>query len=184
MRVIAGELGGRTLRLPKNATFRPTTDRVRESLFSILDSRLQWDQIRVCDLFAGSGSLGIEALSRGALSAVFVESDRRYAAGLQSNLAALDLGKRSLVITASVQSFLARNRERFDVVFADPPYDFTDYEAVLTALAGSLNNQHSMAVLEHRSDVKPQIPAALIADDLRNYGTTSLTFLRHPAGDA
>ena len=118
MRVVAGEFGGRRLRMPKGAGTRPTADRVREALFSMLGDL---SGARVLDLYAGSGALGIEALSRGADSAVFVERDRSAASVIERNLA--DLGLEQRVISDDALRFLARGQGVFDVVFCDPPYD-------------------------------------------------------------
>jgi 16S rRNA (guanine966-N2)-methyltransferase len=118
VRVVAGEFGGRRLRMPKGAGTRPTADRVREALFSMLGDL---SGARVLDLYAGSGALGIEALSRGADSAVFVERDRSAASVIERNLA--DLGLEQRVIADDALRFLARGQGVFDVVFCDPPYD-------------------------------------------------------------
>ncbi len=121
MRVIGGELGGRVLRSPEGGT-RPTSDRVREALFQRLGDV---SGARVLDLYAGSGALGIEALSRGAAGAVFVERAPRAAALLRANLDQLELAARARVLQADVVAGLrrlAREGDRFDLVFADPPY--------------------------------------------------------------
>ncbi|OBF34271.1 16S rRNA (guanine(966)-N(2))-methyltransferase RsmD [Mycobacterium sp. ACS1612] len=121
--------------MPRTGT-RPTTDRVRESLFNVLTSRIDFSGAAVLDLYAGSGALGLEALSRGAASAVFVESDARAAAVIAANIAAL--GARSAdVRRGPVVAVLAGGAPRaVDLVFADPPYDVpaTDIEAILTGL--------------------------------------------------
>ncbi len=183
MRIIAGEFGGRTLRIPRDAAFRPTTDRVRESLFSILEAQVDWLGLRVCDLFAGSGSLGLEALSRGAASAVFVEANRSHADDLRANLALFKLENRSELIVGRAESYLARVKNRFGLILADPPYDFTEYTALLERIAGGIDQSIGLVVLEHRSVVKPSVPTSLSIRDVRTYGTTSLTFLRHPEGE-
>ena len=118
MRVVAGEFGGRRLAAPPARGTRPTADRVREALFSMLGDV---SGLRVLDLFAGSGALGIEALSRGAASATFVESDPRAAAVIRENLAAL--GAEGEVKRQDAVVFLAAQRGTFDLVLADPPYD-------------------------------------------------------------
>jgi 16S rRNA (guanine966-N2)-methyltransferase len=119
MRVIAGQYGGRRLQAPPGDATRPTSDRVREALFSVLAARV--DGARVLDLFAGSGALGIEALSRGAGSAVFVERDAKAVAAIERNLAAV--GVEETVVRQDVERFLARADGAFDLVFCDPPYD-------------------------------------------------------------
>jgi 16S rRNA (guanine966-N2)-methyltransferase len=120
MRVIAGRLRGRPLIAPKGATTRPTADRTREALFSSLTSRIgSFDGLTVADLFAGSGALGIEALSRGAASCLFVEQDRAALDALRANLAKLDL--RAEVRATSVMA-LGPAPAPFDLILMDPPY--------------------------------------------------------------
>jgi len=118
LRIVAGEFKGRRLQAPRGARTRPTADRVREALFSMLGDV---DGERVLDLFAGSGALGIEALSRGAAEAVFVERDARAAAAIRRNLESL--GVEARVARQDVLGFLGREQGPFDLVFCDPPYD-------------------------------------------------------------
>jgi 16S rRNA (guanine966-N2)-methyltransferase len=118
VRVVAGEFKGRRLHAPRGARTRPTADRVREALFSMLGDV---GGARVLDLYAGSGALGIEALSRGAGSAVFVERDAAAVAAIERNLAPLDV--EATVAKRDVMRFLSRAEGAFDLVFCDPPYD-------------------------------------------------------------
>jgi 16S rRNA (guanine966-N2)-methyltransferase len=118
LRVVAGTYKGRRLAAPRGTRTRPTADRVREALFSMLGDV---GGARVLDLYAGSGALGIEALSRGADSAVFVERDARAVAAIERNLAAV--GVEANVVRQDVVRFLARADGAFDLVFCDPPYD-------------------------------------------------------------
>src|SRR5947208_2259988 len=124
MRVIAGRLGGRRLKAPAGARTRPTAERVREALFAMLEDVAD---ARVLDLFAGSGALGIEALSRGAASAVFVERDPAALRALRENLAALGLGRDVAEVRRSdamrALHSAQRRGENYDLVFIDPPYD-------------------------------------------------------------
>ncbi|ORA13535.1 16S rRNA (guanine(966)-N(2))-methyltransferase RsmD [Mycobacterium asiaticum] len=135
-RIIGGVAGGRRLAVPPKGT-RPTTDRVRESLFNILTARLDCTGLAVLDLYAGSGALGLEALSRGAASALFVESDPRSAAVITRNIKAVDLPgatvRRGMVSTVLAGGTAAP----VDLVLADPPYDVDSAEinAVLVALS-------------------------------------------------
>ena len=134
MRVVAGDLRGRRLRAPRGRDVRPTSDRVREALFSLLAGV---EDARVLDLFAGSGALGIEALSRGASSAVFVDAARGSAAAVRANLEALGLHAEVHIRTA--ERFLATAAEsgrQYDLVFIDPPY----------RLAGALSEPLSAAL--------------------------------------
>lgn len=122
MRVIAGEWGGRKLTAPKGEATRPTADRTRESLFSMLTSRLgNFEELRVADLFAGSGALGIEALSRGAAHCLFVEQDRVAVDVIRANLATFGAQARATVETGSVMQMRAA-REPVDLMLLDPPY--------------------------------------------------------------
>ncbi len=123
-RIISGTVGGRRLLVPKHGT-RPTADRVRESMFSSLDHRLgSWDGLRVLDLFAGSGALGLEALSRGAAHATLVDSGREAVRACRENIARTGLSAQ--VVSSEVARFVTRPGESpFDVVFADPPYDLS-----------------------------------------------------------
>ncbi|WP_280489376.1 16S rRNA (guanine(966)-N(2))-methyltransferase RsmD [Nocardia carnea] len=121
-RIVAGTAGGRRLRVPPAGT-RPTSDRVREALFSSIEARMDLDGIRVLDLYAGSGALGLEALSRGAGSALLVESDRRAAAVLRGNISDLGLRTAQVRVGAVAQVLAQAGAGDFDLVFADPPYD-------------------------------------------------------------
>jgi 16S rRNA (guanine966-N2)-methyltransferase len=140
LRVVAGALRGRRLVAPSGDAVRPTKDVVKEAVFSALDSRGVVRDATVLDLYAGTGSLAIEALSRGASRAVLVERDRAALAALEQNVAQLDLGGRTAVVRLDVDRFLARPvpaEAPFDLVFADPPYDASDdaVRAVVRALA-------------------------------------------------
>src|SRR5690348_11083998 len=134
MRIIAGAWRGRTIDAPPGQATRPTADRVRETLFSMLASRLgSFEDLRVADLFAGSGALGFEALSRGAVSATFVESDTRAAAVIRRNAEKLGATERIQVLGGSALALL--RSEPFDLIFADPPYAPGSGTAVARAVA-------------------------------------------------
>ncbi len=144
MRVIAGEYGRRRLVAPKGDTTRPTPDRLREALFSILGPRL--NGVEFHDLYCGSGAVGIEALSRGALRCTFVESDPAALAALRENLKTLGVGQKGIVLPKRVSAILG-GRKWQGIVFLDPPYEANkEYEATLAALsqseAGLLLVQH------------------------------------------
>jgi 16S rRNA (guanine966-N2)-methyltransferase len=140
MRVIAGDARGRKLSAPRGLATRPTLARVRESMFSRLSVRLDFDGLRVLDLFAGTGSLGIEALSRGAAHVTFVESARAAITALRRNLAALGFAARARVLKSDVLrglEILAGEGGRFDLVLLDPPYRKGWGDIVLTRLMES-----------------------------------------------
>ncbi|MEL7190310.1 MAG: 16S rRNA (guanine(966)-N(2))-methyltransferase RsmD [Pseudomonadota bacterium] len=122
MRIIAGQWRGRKLAAPKGDATRPTADRTRETLFSMLTSRLgSFDELRVADLFAGSGALGLEALSRGAAHCLFVEQDRAALDAIKANIQALEAREQTRIEATSVTR-LGPAREPYDIILADPPY--------------------------------------------------------------
>ena len=174
MRVIAGTARGRRLAAPRGATVRPTTDRVKEALFSILQPRLRGAV--VCDLFAGSGALGIEALSRGAASVTFVESNRRALDAIRANLEATGLAAAADVRRADLPQALAVLAGPYDIVLADPPYDL-DSETLATLVGGvaGLLADGGVLVLERdrRSDA-PTWPTDVRPLPPRRYGDTTL----------
>lgn len=133
MRVIAGEFGGRKLVAPAGATTRPTTDKVRQAVFNSLGSMGVVEGAVVADLYAGSGALGIEALSRGAERCVFVERDRAALAALRENLRALDIEQRATVHATDVLAWVPAMRG-VDIAFVDPPYAFDGWPALLAVL--------------------------------------------------
>ena len=137
MRVISGALGGRKLVAPDGLTTRPTTDKVRQAVFNSLAHTVELDGAVVVDLFAGSGALGIEALSRGAERCTFVERDRAALAALRTNIAALGLDARSTVVTGDVLAWVPSVRH-VDVAFVDPPYEFDGWPRLLGALDAAL----------------------------------------------
>ena len=175
MRVIAGALGGRRLVAPKGLVTRPTGERVREALFSILGPL---GGAVVLDLYAGTGALGIEALSRGASRAVFVENARPALAALRDNLATLGLGGRAKVVGVDVERAVREvDREGpFDLVLADPPWAVVaDAARVLARVASSALAAGARVVLEHAArDVAPLV-AGLSARETRLYGDTAVT---------
>ena len=172
-RIISGTVGGRKLRVPPAGT-RPTADRVREALFSVLASRIDFEGLRVLDLYAGSGALGLEALSRGAAHARLVESDGRAAAVVTRNITELGLTGAS-VSKASVATLLAAPPDDpYDLVLSDPPYDLPNsaVEADLLALlAGGWLAADALTVVE-RSVRTPPIdwPDGFDSPRRRDYG--------------
>lgn len=147
MRVVAGELRGRRIEAPGGKTTRPTTDKVREAVFNALGSINVVIDAVVVDLFAGSGALGIEALSRGAASCTFIEGDRKAVACIKSNLQQLGLEPRATVVQGDVMVNLTRAAGA-DVVLADPPYGFTNWGGLLAVLAEKCDNRKVLFVAE------------------------------------
>lgn len=189
MRVIAGSARGRRLRCPAGRAVRPTADRVRESLFAILGRSVEG--ARVLDLFAGAGTLGIEALSRGAAEAVFVEGNRRVAAILRSNLEATGFLAQSRIIVSDAFSalrFLAGEGGKFQLVLADPPYGQGLARRTVEALASwTGKSTDCRLVVEHgRHEELPLWVEGLSLVRQERYGETVLSFYRvdssHPPG--
>jgi len=177
MRIISGEWRGRTIEAPPGAATRPTADRVRETLFSMLASRLGGlEELRVADLFAGSGALGLEALSRGAANATFVESDAGGVEAIRRNAERLRAGERVRVIAGSALA-LPRS-EPFDLIFADPPYAAGAGSAAVHSIvdAGWLAPGGWLSVETSRGDAVD--PAELAVDASRNVGRARITLLR------
>jgi 16S rRNA (guanine966-N2)-methyltransferase len=176
VRVVAGVARGRALQAPAGRVTRPTSDRVREAMFDILGSMLDLADAAVVDLFAGSGALGIEAVSRGASSATFVESDRLALAALQANLDALGFGGAGLTVVRADALRWAINpdpsRHGIDVVFADPPYSFDGWVPLLDAMAPWAR----LAVLETGADL--EVPDGWVVVRQRRYGATVVTVAR------
>jgi 16S rRNA (guanine966-N2)-methyltransferase len=140
MRIIAGHAHGRRLKAPRGLLTRPTSARARESIFSRLAVRMDFDQARVLDIFAGSGSLGIESLSRGAAQVTFVDSSREAAAAIRANLAQLELSDHASVVVSDVRRALgelSREHQSFDLVFVDAPFK-DDMSAEVLTLLGEL----------------------------------------------
>jgi 16S rRNA (guanine966-N2)-methyltransferase len=167
VRVVAGSYRGRRLKVPSAGT-RPTADRVREALFSILGDV---GGARALDLFAGSGALGIEALSRGAAAATFVERDARAVAAIRANLAAL--GATAVVAQRDALAFLRAERGTYDLVLVDPPYDCAArLAAPLAELLPPLLSEDARIVTE--SDKRTPLELPLPALRARTYGDTRL----------
>jgi len=175
MRIVAGAAGGRRLRSPKGLETRPMMDRVKEAIFSSLGDRVRGAV--VLDLYAGSGSLGLEALSRGAASATFVEWSRSVRAALAANVALVGLG--GDIVPARVEEYLERPGPSVDLAFVDPPYalPLPSVEHVLGLLARRLADG-AVVVLHRRTstgEVAP--PAGLEIADRRRYGDAEVTRL-------
>jgi 16S rRNA (guanine966-N2)-methyltransferase len=182
MRIIAGAFGGRRLVAPRGTATRPTADRVKESLFSILGARCEG--ARVLDLFAGSGALGLEALSRGSAHVTFVEDAKVALCALDSNIVALGVARETHVVRSSVPRALGGLRGPFDLVFLDPPYGRMLARDTLARLgeAADLLAAGAWVVAEHsRRDVVDAKAARLWRFDERRYGDIMMSFFTtHP----
>ncbi len=175
MRVTGGTLKGRTLRTIPGLSTRPTTDKIRQSIFNILMNDIE--DASVLDIFAGSGALGIEALSRGAASTVFIESGRKQIENIQNNLMALDLkaGVFDCEYIAACRSLQSDNR-KFDLIFADPPYEkIKPSEVIETVLQYDLLENNGLLIIEHKAG---QAEKSDLMEMLkkRKFGQTEVSF--------
>lgn len=180
-RIVAGFAGSLLLKVPKSGT-RPTSDRVREAIFSALDARDAVEGLRVLDLYAGSGALGLEAASRGARVVTLVEKNPQAAALCRANAAALGKaaprkGAPQVTVTSqSVQAFLDATDAGFDLVFIDPPYELSEDELAqnLASLAPRLHEEAVVMVERSSRSPEPTWPAGLELDRRKDYGDTTL----------
>lgn len=186
MRIIGGEAGRRRFFLPKGCSIRPTSDRVKEALFNILQSVSGQSFL---DLFAGSGNVGFEALSRGASRVVLIEKDESLTNAIRQNIMTFGFRERCVVLAMGVErgiQELSAKGERFDILFADPPYEKNLIEKTLQYLEdGKLFMDDTVLVLQH--SVRETLPKSLsnryILTDQRKYGYTGLSFLKLAAGE-
>lgn len=181
MRVISGALRGRKLKELPGMDTRPTTDKVKESLFNIIQFEIEGR--RVLELFGGTGQLGIEALSRGAVHCTFVDSRRDAAAIIRDNLRLCGLQECARVSQGDALSFLATCREKFDVIFLDPPYQTQLLEESMETIAGfDILSEHGIMVCESAAEkVLPTLAAPYVQGREYRYGKIKLTVF-HRAG--
>lgn len=184
-RIIAGAHGGRRLTAPAGALTRPTSDRVREALFSALETMTDLSGARFADLYAGSGAVGLEALSRGAAYTLLVESQPRAAKVIRDNIAALRVGTAARLIPAAVSSVLSTSPEGgpYDVVFADPPYALADDELAGVQKALVIHDwlaPDAVVVIERSTRNREPFSwvDGITADRSRRYGETTLWYGR------
>ena len=177
MRIVAGSRKGHRIDAPAGAGTRPTSDRAREAVFSILGDV---EGARVLDLFAGSGAMGLEALSRGAAAADFVERDRRAARVLSENVERLGFAERATVRRGDALAVLRESAaagRRYDLVFADPPYgEWPRLEPRVAELLPPALSDGALVVVETAADVEPALPLAPVRS--RRYGSARMTVFR------
>ena len=179
MRIIAGEFKGRRLKAPRWEGLRPTSDKLRETLFNILAPRIEG--ARVLDLFAGTGAVGLESLSRGAAVAVFIDHDRRAAGLIAENAHLCGAENRCAIIRARAEHALEQHIEHgpFDIVVLDPPYDFEPLQAVVETTLRHLA-PGGLLILEHAfRRALPAFPGARVTRTVRS-GDSALTMIEAP----
>ncbi|MEW5807525.1 MAG: 16S rRNA (guanine(966)-N(2))-methyltransferase RsmD [Acidobacteriota bacterium] len=179
MRIIGGTVKGTLIKSLKGEEVRPTSDKVREALFDILYGRLEGATFLDC--YAGSGAIGIEALSRGASKAVFVEKDGKVASLIRQNLTKCKLEEKAIIIKGDFESSVGdikKHQDSFDIVFADPPYQGADYRKIVEIVEGEgLLEENGILIIEHLK--KAEVPAEwnrIRSFKRKNYGQTTLSF--------
>jgi 16S rRNA (guanine966-N2)-methyltransferase len=182
MRITGGVHRSRILRTPKGTNTRPTADRVREAMFSILAARRELTESNVLDLYAGTGALGLEALSRGARRATFVECSQTALAALRANLTALELDSEVRVVSGLVEKSIpaVAAEAPFDFILADPPYALVRNgeatETLTEAIRAGLLAAGGIVVLEHGAQERAPTVTGLCPAEVRRYGDTLLSF--------
>ncbi len=177
MRVVAGSARGLRLTAPSGNDVRPTSDRVREAMFNALGSLGAIDETEVLDLFAGSGALGIEALSRGARAAVLVDHDRTALDVIGRNLDATGLAPQAEVVRSDATAYLRASRSTFGLVLLDPPYRYSGWDSLLEAL-GAVITPDTAVVIESDRDVA--VPVGWSVERRKRYGSTFVAIVRPP----
>ena len=180
MRVITGTARGRRLRTLEGSDVRPTTDRVKEAVFSVIQFDIEGR--RILDLFAGSGQMGIEALSRGASEAVFVDNSPASVAVVRENLKICGLNRASVVVQGDALSYLTprAGREEFDFAFLDPPYGKGILQSVLPAVASVMKPGGAIICESPSDEDMPECAGEFAVDRQYRYGRIMITFYRKP----
>ena len=175
LRIIAGKFGGRIIKAPDGGLTHPMSERVRGSLFNIISSQIQGAE--VLDVFAGSGSLGLEAISRGANSAIFVEIDRVASKILAENIVTLDISSLATIVQIGASTWISKNQDKlFDLIFIDPPYN--DMQFSVVSRLGRLLKSTGQIILSHPDKAEVPLFDGVVMVDRRSYGTAALSFYR------
>jgi len=174
LRIISGIYKGRLIKPPKSFRARPTTDYARESLFNILSVRYDFEGMSVLDLFAGTGSIGLEFLSRGADEVQFVDIERNHISFIKQSVSSLE-ARGAFVMHANVKDYLKRSKRNFDIVFADPPYDLSWLEKLPDLVFNSgLLKENAIFILEHPRKYNFNTHPSFI--EHRHYGSVNFSF--------
>ena len=188
MRVIAGSFKGRKLTTVHDLSVRPATDRVKQTVFDMLTNRMQFEGARVLDLFAGSGSLGIEALSRGAEHVTFVENNEEAARCIEHNVRSLGCEDATDIHETDAMSFILTVRSAFDLIFADPPYLFgSTLQIPSLVFRHEVLRHDGLLLIEHASNMHFASTPEFHAGPEKKFGRTIVTFFRrgtHDHGEA
>ena len=176
MRIISGKFKSRRLTAPKSIPARPTTDYAKESLFNILNHEVSWPETNMLDLFAGIGGISIEAISRGAASVTSVDINYHSISWLSKINKDLQITNLK-ALKADAISWLGKNETQFDLVFADPPYDYEHYDLLISNVLEKALMNEGLFILEHRRNISFEEHANFVED--RKYGEVKFTFFRN-----
>ena len=176
IRLISGEFGGRILEGSGTDRTHPMGERIRNAVFNKLSNELDFEGLAVLDAFAGSGALGFEALSRGAQSVVFVERDRIAQKVLENNAKTLNVTNKSKIVKAQISGWMSTITEKYDLIFADPPYHDTQLSTVKNILGLLKPNGLMVLSLPSRSEVPTELGVVVV--DNRSYGNAAITYYR------
>ncbi|PWN05576.1 16S rRNA (guanine(966)-N(2))-methyltransferase RsmD [Rhodohalobacter mucosus] len=181
MRIITGKLKGRTIPVPKSGLLRPTSDRAKEGIFSIIAARTYFDNTRVLDLFAGSGNLGFEAISRGAENCLFVDREHQHIRHIEKLAKQFQVETQIQTIAMDVETFLERSTHgSYDFIFADPPYDYHRMEEMTESILNNdWLNKDGWYILEH--DKRHDFSGHSACIHCKSYGRTTASIFRPDA---
>ena len=181
MRVITGLYKGRTLKTVDGLSVRPATDRVKQTIFDMLSNRIEFEGAKVLDLFAGSGGLGIEALSRGASHVTFVETNADALEFIEANVETLGCDNAAEILSLDAMQFLRRSQERYDLVFADPPYAYEETANIpAVVFEDKILKKHGYLLIEHSTKLEFSSTPLYHAGPSKKFGRTIVTFFQHP----
>lgn len=183
MRIIAGTYRGRILASPRDLSVRPTTDRAKQTIFDILTNRIEFNGLRVLDLFSGTGSLGLEAISRGAATVTFVDSSRDSQELLRKNIQALDCQGQCTVYQAEVFWYLKNTRAQYDLIFVDPPYKLENIGTLPRAIHESgVMSEIAYVVMEHNRHSIIDVDETVFDVTRKPFGQTTVLILENRKG--
>jgi 16S rRNA (guanine(966)-N(2))-methyltransferase RsmD len=180
MRVIAGLYKGRQLKPARHLDIRPATDRVKETIFNVLQARIDFEDIKVLDLFAGTGSLGIESASRGANSVILIDNFKESIELINTNIELLKCGDVCKTLKTDALRFIETSKEKFNLIFADPPYA---YEMTITIpkkiFSNKILNDNGFLIIEHQRNLSFELTNDFVETIKKEFGNTTVTFFKH-----
>jgi 16S rRNA (guanine966-N2)-methyltransferase len=180
MRIITGKYKGRVLTTVRDQSVRPVTDRVKGTIYNVLQSRLNLTNAHILDLFAGSGSLGFEALSRGSADVVFVDDRRAVLDTIEHNAEVLGCSESCTLVQTDAQAFVERSQDRFDLIFADPPYAYEHVGSLPSLIFGhQLLKRQGFLIIEHTKRVTFEDSQLYHIAVQKEFGNTRLSFFTH-----